>query len=93
MRNIGEEILWDIVRVIKWIAMRVLRLFGKLFSFAWDKAKEKQEMKKWKKGSRAYEIRETIVSIRLRIAFDGWLCRERRYVGGERCRPDGVGFA
>ncbi len=35
MRNIGEEILWDIVRVIKWIAMRVLRLFGKLFSFAW----------------------------------------------------------
>jgi hypothetical protein len=43
MRNIGEEILWDIVRVIKWIAMRVLRLFGKLFSFAWDKAKEKQE--------------------------------------------------
>lgn len=28
MRNIGEEILWDIVRVIKWIAMRVLRLFG-----------------------------------------------------------------
>lgn len=46
MRNIGEEILWDIVRVIKWIAMRVLRLFGKLFSFAWDKAKEKLEMKK-----------------------------------------------
>ena len=46
MRNIGEEILWDIVRVIKWIAMRVLRLFGKLFSFAWDKAKEKQENKK-----------------------------------------------
>ena len=46
MRNIGEEILLDIVRVIKWIAMRVLRLFGKLFSFAWDKAKEKQEMKK-----------------------------------------------
>lgn len=90
MRNIGEEILWDIVRVIKWIAMRVLYLFGKLFSFAWDKAKEKQE---WKKGSRVYEIRETIVSIRLRIAFDGWLCRERRYVGGERCRPDGVGFA
>lgn len=44
MRNIGEEILWDIVRVIKWIAMRVLRLFGKLFSFAWDKAKEKQKM-------------------------------------------------
>lgn len=43
MRNIGEEILWDIVRVIKWIAMRVLYLFGKLFSFAWDKAKEKQE--------------------------------------------------
>lgn len=71
MRNIGEEILWDIVRVIKWIAMRVLRLFGKLFSFAWDKAKEKQEMKK---GSKAYEIRETIVSIRLRIASDGWLC-------------------
>lgn len=25
MRNIGEEILWDIVRVIKWIAMRVDR--------------------------------------------------------------------
>lgn len=49
MRNIGEEILWDIVRVIKWIAMRVLRLFGKLFSFAWDKAKEKQEMKEMKK--------------------------------------------
>ena len=74
MRNIGEEILWDIVRVIKWIAMRVLRLFGKLFSFAWDKAKEKQEMKKMEEGSRAYEIRETIVSIRLRIAFYGWLC-------------------
>lgn len=46
MRNIGEEILWDIVRVIKWITMRVLYLFGKLFSFACDKAKEKQEMKK-----------------------------------------------
>ena len=46
MRNIGEEILWDIVRVIKWTAVRVLHLFGKLFSFALDKAKEKQEMKK-----------------------------------------------
>lgn len=46
MRNIGEEIMWDFVRVIKWIAVRVLRLFGKLFSFALDKTKEKQEMKK-----------------------------------------------
>lgn len=55
MRNIGEEILWDIVRVIKWIAMRVLRLFGKLFSFAWDKAKEKQEMKEMKEMKKMEE--------------------------------------
>lgn len=49
MRNIGEETMWDFVRVIKWIAVRVLHLFGKLFSFALDKAKEKQEMKKMEK--------------------------------------------
>lgn len=46
MRNIGEEIMWDFVRVIKWIAVQVLRLLGKLLSFGLNKAKEKQEMKK-----------------------------------------------
>lgn len=44
--NIGEETMWSCVRVIKWIAVQVLHLLGKLFSFGLNKVKEKQEMKK-----------------------------------------------